>query len=164
MRILMVLIPDGATADRPILRIERIVEPYYIFRDAAVDVVLASPDGGFPWIGLANEDPTPPPASLLRFRLDCVARDALTDTLRLDQIFPDDFDAALCVGSPGPIGDCGQASTVLAAFLAAGKPVAVMPSEHELVPHGTGDGLLITGDGAATPVRAAHALIGSLRS
>lgn len=163
MRILMILIPDRAAANRPVLRIERIAEPYYLFRDAGAEVVLASPGGGFPWLGLASDDPDEAPPSLVRFRGDGEAREALTDTLGLDQIFAGDFDAALCIGSPGKIWDGTPAGGLLAAFLTAAKPVAVIPSDLDLAPHGTGSGLLITGDSAQTPALAAQALLGTLK-
>lgn len=169
MRVLMMLIPDDEAAvppSRPVLRMEHFVEPYYLFRDAAVEVVLASPAGGFPAMGLASEDPEPLPEAMHRFRADRIAREELNDTLSLDQIYPDDFDAALCIGSPGRIwhqNDGSQAGAVIAAFLAAGKPVGVIPSVLDLAPHGTGEGLLIVGDGAGTPLLAAQALLGVLR-
>ena len=55
-----------------------------------------------------------------RFREDRMARDELTDTLLLDQIWPGDFDALLCIGTPGPAGD------LVATFRKTGKPVAVI--------------------------------------
>ena len=51
---------------------------------------------------------------------------------------------------------------MIADFLGAAKPVAIMPSDLDLVPHGAGRGLLITGDSAGTALLAAHALIGAL--
>jgi hypothetical protein len=101
---------------------------------------------------------------LLRFGLDHAAREALADTLSLDQIFFDDFDAAFCIGALGAVWSGEPAASLLANFLAAGKPVAIVPNKINLSPHGTGEGLLITGDGAHAPAQAAHALIGALRS
>ena len=79
-----------------------------------------------------------------------MARDDLTDTLLLDQIWPEDFDALLCLGTPGPAGD------LVATFRQGGKPVAVIPENRA-------DGSpTITADGADAPLQAARALIGAL--
>src|SRR4028118_2002601 len=66
--------------------------------DAGAEIVLASPDGGSPWGRLARrglEDGTPLSG---RLQADRIVREAMTDTLSLDQIFLDDFAAAFCVG------------------------------------------------------------------
>ena len=43
------------------------------------------------------------------------------------------------------------------------KPVAVIPSGVDLVPKGTGDGLLIVGDGSKSSIPIAQALMGALK-
>ncbi len=158
MRILMMLIP-GDRAMRPVLGLGSFVAPYYAFRDAGAEVVLASPAGGFPWLGPATGEPAAPNAALDRFRADQPAREDFTDTLDFDQIYDEDFDAALCLGAPRP----PEARALIAAFLRAGKPVAVIPSTPLLVAEGTGDGLVITGDAAAAGLRVAEALLGALK-
>jgi len=158
MRILMMLIP-GDRAMRPVLRLGSFVGPYYAFRDAGAEVVLASPAGGFPWLGPATDEPEAASAALDRFRADHPARADLTDTLDFDQVYDEDFEAALCLGAPRPPG----ARALIAAFLRAGKPVAVIPSMPQLPAQGIGDGLVITGDDAAAGLRAAAALLGALK-
>jgi putative intracellular protease/amidase len=162
MRILMILIPDdeaAAPAREPVLRLERFIGPYYAFRDAGAEVVLASPSGGFPWMGPAEGDRGVSSPALDRFRADRPAREDLTDTLDLGQVYDEDFDAALCLGAPRP----PRAGALIAAFLGAGKPVVVIPSTPGLVAQGTGGGLIITGDDAAASLRAANALLGALK-
>jgi hypothetical protein len=152
MRILMILLPDGAdlpSGHRPNLRLERCLGAYFVLRDGGAEVALASPLGGFPPMGPGREDH--PDFDLLhRFRDDRTAQDDLTDTLRLDQIWPEDFAAVLCIGAPG------QAGALIAAFRDAGKPVAVISGNRD------DGGLTITADGADAPLRAARALIGAL--
>ncbi len=101
----MILIPDdeaNVPARPPVLRLERFIGPYYAFRDAGAEVVLASPSGGFPWMGPAADDRGVSSPGLDRFRADRPAREDLTDTLDLGQIYEEDFDAALCLGTPAP--------------------------------------------------------------
>jgi hypothetical protein len=168
MRILMILIPDSAVAGGkgdPAVRLERAAGPYYAFRDAAVEVVLASKDGGAPLLeftggdGASNE-------SVRRFRQDPMAIDEFSDTLRLDQVCTGDFNAAFCIGLPGPIWRSDRnssAAALISRLLDAGKPVAVLPSGIDVAPKGAGEGLLIVGDGSKSPVLAAQALMGAIQ-
>jgi putative intracellular protease/amidase len=168
MRILMILIPEndepGSNHDA-FVPFERAVVPYYAFQDAGFEVVLSSPDGGSPLLEAARHEQASI-AIVHRFSRDKRANDEFNDTLRLDQVFADDFDAAFCVGLPGPIwraDQSGSAGALLSKLLETGKPVAVLPSGVDLVPKGAGEGLLIIGDGANAPNAAAEALMGAIR-
>jgi hypothetical protein len=167
MRLLMILIPDSAAAGSkadPAVRFERAAGPYYAFRDAEVEVVLASPDGGAPLLEFGSSEALT--ESVRRFRQDQAAIDEFSDTLRLDQVCTGDFDAAFCVGLPGPIWRSeqkGSAAAVISRLLDTGKPVAVMPSGIDLAPKGAGEGLLIVGDASNSPILAAQALMGAIR-
>jgi hypothetical protein len=89
----------------------------------------------------------------------------MTDTLSLDQIFLDDFAAAFCVGEPGRLWEAdpgNPAGGTIRCFLAAGKPVAIVPGGFDLAPHGAGEGLVITGRSARSPLLAARALLATL--
>jgi len=165
MRILIILIPDGDGRNAPVLQFERFLEPYYLFRDAGAEVVLASLVGGDPVMRTAGGKRTDGTPIMARFQHDQAARDALTDTLELDQIDPDDFDGAFCVGVSGSVWPPqveNPAGIMIGKLLEAGKPVAVTPAQIELEPRGAGEGLLITGDRAQAPVLAAKALLGAL--
>jgi putative intracellular protease/amidase len=168
MRILMILIPENnasAAKSDSAVRLERAVGPYYVFRDADVEVVLASPDAGSPLMELAG-DSNASTEAMQRFRQDRMAVDEFSDTISLDQVYTDDFDAAFCVGLPGSIWRSEHKSTagaLISRLLDAGKPVAVMPSGVDLAPKGAGDGLLIVGDGSRSPIPVAQALMGALR-
>jgi hypothetical protein len=167
MRILMILIPESdapGTGD-PAVRLERAAGPYFAFRDADFEVVLASSNGGAPLMDIMNIG-SASAATLQRFRQDRRALDEFSDTLGLDQVYTDDFDAAFCVGLPGPIWrpeHKNSAGALIARMLDAGKPVAVMPSGIDLTPKGAGEGLLIVGDHSNSPVPAAQALMGAVR-
>lgn len=149
MRILMIVIPDSQA--RPVLKIGQVVEPYYLFRDSGAEVVVASPAGGAPVSTAAGQDRA---TAVRRLRDDHLARDALADTLSLDQVSAEDFQAAFCIGASEQIDAGGDhsASTLIAQLLDAGKPV-VMLSDI------SGVRLLITGN---APRPAAQALLGAL--
>jgi putative intracellular protease/amidase len=95
MRILMIVAPGER--DNGLFTLEQLIEPYFWFRDGGAEVVFASPEGGEP-ISLSPGQKSS--ASVLRFRKDHFAREALTDTLCLDQVFAEDFEAAYCIGAP----------------------------------------------------------------
>jgi len=167
VRILIILVPDGdaRAGQQPTLRFERFLEPYYLFRDAGADVVLASLAGGDPAMRTATGKRRDTSSIMLRFRQDQAARDALVDTLELTQVDPDDFDGAFCIGVAGSIWPPrveGPVGRMIGGLLASGKPVAVVPAQIDLEPLGAGDGLLIVGDRAQAPVLAAKALLGAL--
>jgi putative intracellular protease/amidase len=150
MRILMLLIPDDQHS--PLLDIGQVVEPYYLFRDSGAEVVFASPDGGAPVSIAASHDRT---SAVLRLRGDHQAREALADTLSLDQVSTDDFQAAFCIGTARQInGGDHLVSLLVAQLLGAGKPVAMLTESR-------GVRMMITGD---APGPTAQALLSALRA
>jgi hypothetical protein len=168
MRILMILIPESDAADsnsNSTVRLERAAGPYYVFQDAGVEVVLASPGGGAPLMEFASGSEAATKV-MQRFRQDRIAIDGFSDTVGLDQVYADDFDAAFCVGLPGSIWRPKQkdsAGALISRLLDAGKPVAVLPSGIDLTPKGASEGLLIIGDGSKSPIPTAEALMGAIR-
>ncbi|KFL31045.1 hypothetical protein JP75_11915 [Devosia riboflavina] len=167
MRILMILIPDrdvSPSEHGAELRLERFVIPYYVFVDAGIDLVLASPGGGAPWIRSQANAASPLP-QLQRYQADRAVHDAVNDTLALDDVHAEDFGGAFCIGLPGPLwleDSADPAARMIARFLDAGKPVAVIPSRLDIQPHGSRHGLLIIGEGEDQPAQAARALLGAL--
>jgi putative intracellular protease/amidase len=163
----MILIPetDAAVAEGDaVVRLERAVGPYYVFRDADVEVVLASPGGGSPSMEFDAESGVSTEI-VERLRRDRTAIDEFSDTISLDQVYIDDFGAAFCVGHPGAIwrpNSDNSAAGLIARLLDAGKPVAVLPSGIDLDPKGASDGLLIVGDGSKSSIMVAQALLGAL--
>ncbi|KRE11335.1 hypothetical protein ASE63_20500 [Bosea sp. Root381] len=166
MRILMVLVPDRDLPGH--LRLERFIAPYYTFLEAGAEVIVASPEGGFVFDRLSSLEDVPV-ALGERFKADARLHEVITDTLAIGQVFPEDFDAAFCVGVVGrlweaaaPPDPAAAAAPLLARFLSAGKAVATIPSPMDLYPGGAGNGVLITGDAAGSPDKAAHALLAAL--
>jgi putative intracellular protease/amidase len=157
-RFVILIVEDEG--ERPDVGLPWIAPAYYAFRDMGVEVTIATPLGGPPILttmrATADESPT-----VERFKADRNARDELADTLSLDQIVVEDFDAAFCIGFSGRIwAEGGEVYAFVRAFLSAGKPVALVPGKYALVtPDGAGAGLLILGDSEASPLHAARALV-----
>ena len=107
MRTRMILIPDGeaqTSGGTSMVRLEHFAAAYYVFHDKGIEAVLASPAGGSPWLRPAQPRPGKQGRSGAALAgKDGQARDALTDTIRLDQAYAEDFEGALCLGAPGPI-------------------------------------------------------------
>ncbi len=169
MRILMILISDAETrhpTPPPVLRFERFLAPYYLFHDAGAEIVLASLAGGDPAMRTASGERSDASPIMQRFLADQVAREALIDTVGLDQVEADDFDGAYCIGVSGgiwPPNADNPAAAMIGRLLTSGKPVAVIPSQVDLDPNGVGQGLLIAGDQTLASNQAAHALLAVVR-
>jgi hypothetical protein len=168
MRVLMILVPSAsASGKEPVLRFTRVIEPYYFFRDNGIEVVVASPSGGAPWKRREDPDVWSSNPVACRFRKDQDAHDVFADTLSLDQVCPDDFHAAFCVGELSAIWrqQLSEPSTlIVAAVLASSKPVAIIHETANISLDGTSTGLLILGRGQTTPAMAARALLALLQS
>lgn len=165
--ILIILSPDAdASGGDWTSRLNGFAQAYYLFKDAGVEIALASRAGGWPWPGSASRNPETTD-SLARFAQDAAAREELADTLSLDQVCIDDFEGAYCVSLPGPIWrseDEASVEALIGRFLKSGKPVAIIPSVLDLAPHGAGDGLLITGEAAGSARLAAQTLLAAAQA
>lgn len=142
--------------------IERIAPPYYLFKDHFAEVVLATPLGGFPALSTRMRYRSHRDQMAQRFLSDRHARDDLADTLGIDQIVIDDFDAAFCIGTSGDMlsSDKSSLAPTVRSFLNSGKPVAIVPGwALDLSSEKAMSGLVIMADGAESSVLAAHALL-----
>ena len=78
MKILMVLTSHdqlGDTGRRTGFWLEEFAAPYYVFRDAGVQLTLASPDGGQPPIDPKSDLPENQTDAMSRFKQDPAAQD-----------------------------------------------------------------------------------------
>lgn len=128
MKILMVLTSHsklGNTGHKTGFCLEEFAAPYYTFKDAGAEIVLASPKGGQP--------PLDPKSALEdfqtelthRFNQDVEAQKALANTVKLDTVKADDFDAVFYPGGHGPLWDLTNSADsihLIEAFTAANKP------------------------------------------
>ncbi|WP_437608406.1 type 1 glutamine amidotransferase domain-containing protein [Erwinia sp. V71] len=132
MKLLMVLTSHdtlGDTGRKTGFWLEELAAPYYVFIDAGLNVVLASPLGGQPPIDPESDKPDMQTADTDRFRRDPIAQQALANTLRLDTIDSSHFDALFYPGGHGPLWDLAEEKasiTLVENFYANGKPVGAV--------------------------------------
>lgn len=132
MKILMVLTSHdqlGDTGRKTGFWLEELAAPYYAFRDAGAEVVLASPKGGQPPLDPKSNEPSSQTDLTRRFEADPAANAQLAATLRLDSVSQADFDTVFYPGGHGPLWDLAEDKNsidLIESFLAANKPVALV--------------------------------------
>src|SRR5271163_2116891 len=106
MKILMVLTSHdilGDTGRKTGFWLEEFAAPYYVFRDAGVELTLASPKGGQPPIDPKSDLPESQTPAMARFKEDRVAQGALAHTVKLQDMRSENFDAIFYSGGHGPM-------------------------------------------------------------
>jgi putative intracellular protease/amidase len=132
MRILMVLTSHdqlGTTGRKTGFWLEEFAAPYYAFKDAGVEIVLASPKGGQPPLDPKSNEPDSQTEATRRFAADMAGKAALAATIRLDTVSHDGFDAIFYPGGHGPLWDLAEdqhSIELIETTVAAGKPVALV--------------------------------------
>ena len=132
MKILLVLTSHsqlGDTGMKTGFWLEEFAAPYYVFKDANADIVLASPNGGQPPLDPKSDEPDFQTDATARFKDDSDAQAALANTVRLVDISPDDYDAIFYAGGHGPLWDLAEdhhSIALIEAMYASGKPVAAV--------------------------------------
>ncbi|QVV59433.1 type 1 glutamine amidotransferase domain-containing protein [Leclercia sp. Colony189] len=127
MKVLMVLTSHselGNTGKKTGFWLEEFAAPYYVFKDAGAEVVLASPAGGQPPLDPKSDLPDFQTGMTDRFKADPAAQRELANTLKLDSVRQDDFDAVFYPGGHGPLWDLAESQTsisLIEAFTRAGK-------------------------------------------
>jgi putative intracellular protease/amidase len=131
-KILMILTSHdrlGDTGKRTGFWLEEFAAPYYVLRDAGVEITLASPKGGQPPIDPKSDEPGAQTPAMKRFRSDPEAQRALANTVKLAGVSADDYDAVFYPGGHGPLWDLAEDRSSIALIerlYAAGKPVAAV--------------------------------------
>lgn len=132
MKILMVLTSHdqlGDTGKKTGFWLEEFAAPYYVFRDAGVEVTVASPKGGQPPLDPKSDEPDAQTEATERFRSDETAQSALANTLKLEDINADDYDALFFPGGHGPLWDLANhpiSIAMIEKYWASGRPVAAV--------------------------------------
>lgn len=132
MKVLMVLTSHselGNTGRKTGFWLEELAAPYYTFKDAGVEVLLASPKGGQPPLDPKSNEPANQTEQTHRFEADAAATAQLANTVRLDNINQADFDTVFYPGGHGPLWDLAEDKVSIAlieSFIAANKPVALV--------------------------------------
>ena len=88
MKVLMVITSHdqlGNTGRKTGFWLEELAAPYYVFKDAGVDITLASPKGGRPPLDPKSNEPDSRTDLTLRFEKDAAAEAQLDNTVRLDR-------------------------------------------------------------------------------
>ncbi len=148
MKILMVLTSHdqlGDTGRKTGFWLEELAAPYYVFKDAGAEIVLASPRGGRPPLDPKSSEPGSQTDATRRFEADEEALAALETTTRLDAVSHDGFDAVFYPGGHGPLWDLAEdpvSIRLIETTLAAGKPATLVchaPGvlRHAKAPDGT---------------------------
>ena len=132
MKILMVLTSHnrlGNTGRKTGFWLEELAAPYYVFKDAGVEIVLASPAGGAPPLDPKSNEPDFQTDMTRRFEADDEAKAQLDSTVRLEGLQVAEFDAVFYPGGHGPLWDLAQdpaSIALLEGFAAASKPMALV--------------------------------------
>jgi putative intracellular protease/amidase len=132
MHILMVLTSHdtlGDTGRKTGFWLEEFAAPYFTFRDAGVQLTLASPKGGQPPIDPKSDLPENQTPAMARFKKDGAAKDALSRTSRLADMRAESFDTIFYVGGHGPMWDLvdnTDSINLIESFYNSGKPVAAV--------------------------------------
>lgn len=132
MKILIVLTSHdqlGNTGKKTGFWLEELAAPYYVFKDAGAELTLASPKGGQPPLDPKSNDPAFQTDETRRFEADAEAKAALANTVRLDTLSHEQFDAVFYPGGHGPLWDLAEDEDSIALIedtLDAGKPVALV--------------------------------------
>jgi putative intracellular protease/amidase len=132
MKILMVLTSHdtlGNTGRKTGFWLEEFAAPYYVFRDAGVDLTLASVKGGQPPIDPKSDLPENQTPAMERFKKDPAAQKELASTVLLRDMRSEDFDTVFYPGGHGPMWDLvdnADSIALIESFYNSGKPVAAI--------------------------------------
>ena len=132
MKVLMVITSHdqlGNTGRKTGFWLEELAAPYYAFKDADVEITLASPKGGRPPLDPKSNEPEFRTDLTLRFEKDAEAEAQLDKTLRLDSVRQEEFDTVFYPGGHGPMWDLAEdkhSIRLIESFIATGKPIGIV--------------------------------------
>jgi putative intracellular protease/amidase len=143
MKIVMVLTSHdqlGDTGRKTGFWLEEFAAPYFVFRDAGVQLTLASPKGGQPPVDPKSDVPENQTPAMARFKEDEAAQKALSQTVKLADVKSEDFDTIFYVGGHGPMWDLAESPVSIAlleSFYNSGKPIALVCHSPGVLRHVT---------------------------
>jgi putative intracellular protease/amidase len=132
MNILMVLTSHdelGETGEKTGFWLEEFAAPYYAFKDGGAKLTLASPKGGQPPLDPKSDDESAQTEDTRRFKSDEDAQKALANTVKLDTVNSEDFDAVFYPGGHGPLWDLTNdehSVALIESFWKADKPIGAV--------------------------------------
>jgi putative intracellular protease/amidase len=119
----------GNTGRKTGFWLEEFAAPYFVFRDAGVELTLASPKGGQPPLDPKSDMPGNQTPAMTRFKKDATAQKALANTVKLADMKSEDFDTVFYPGGHGPMWDLAESAmsiALLESFYNSGKPIALV--------------------------------------
>ncbi len=131
-KILMILTSHdrlGDTGNKTGFWLEEFAAPYYVLKDAGVEVTLASPQGGQPPLDPSSDSEDAQTDATRRFKDDKEAQEQLASTHRLDEIYPSQYDAVFYPGGHGPMWDLAESADsrrIIEAFAHSDRPVGAV--------------------------------------
>jgi putative intracellular protease/amidase/catechol 2,3-dioxygenase-like lactoylglutathione lyase family enzyme len=143
MKILLVLTSHdqlGNTGRKTGFWLEEFAAPFFVFRDAGVELTLASPKGGQPPIDPKSDLPENQTDAMTRFKKDKTAQEALANTVKLSSVKSEDFDTVFYPGGHGPMWDLAEdpvSIALLESFYNSGKPIALVCHSPGVLRHVT---------------------------
>jgi putative intracellular protease/amidase len=143
MKIVMVLTSHdqlGNTGRTTGFWLEEFAAPYFVFRDAGVQLTLASPKGGQPPLDPKSDLPEEQTPAMTRFKKDADAQKALSQTVKLAGVKAEDHDTVFYVGGHGPMWDLAESPdsiALLESFYNSGKPIALVCHSPGVLRHVT---------------------------
>jgi putative intracellular protease/amidase len=132
MKILMVLTSHDQLGDTGLktgIWLEEFAAPYFVFRDAGIELPLASPKGGLPPIDPKSDLPGNQTPAMTRYKQDTTAQKAFSQTVKLADMKAEHFDTVFYPGGHGPMWDLAENADSIAlieSFYNSGKPVALV--------------------------------------
>jgi len=119
----------GNTGEKTGFWVEEFASPYYVFKDAGLEITLASPMGG-----QAPIDPTSKLADFQtkateRFDADEAVQKEVANTIKLSSANVSDYDGVFYPGGHGPLWDLtdnADSIALIESFLQSNKPVAAV--------------------------------------
>ncbi|TAY87711.1 type 1 glutamine amidotransferase domain-containing protein [Rhizobium leguminosarum] len=132
MKILMVFTSHdilGKTGRKTGFWLEEGAAPYYVFRDAGVELTLASPKGGQPPVDPKSDLPENQTLPMARFKQDPAAQRVFATTEKLSDMRSENFDAVFYPGGHGPMWDLvdnTDSISLIESLYNSGKPVAAV--------------------------------------
>jgi putative intracellular protease/amidase len=146
MKIVMVLTSHdqlGNTGRETGFWLEEFAAPYFVFRDAGVDLTLSSPKGGQPPVDPKSDLPENQTPAMTRFKQDAGAQKTLSQTVKLADVKAEDYDTIFYVGGHGPMWDLAESPVSIAlleSFYNSGKPIALVCHSPGVLHHVTYQG------------------------
>ncbi len=119
----------GNTGEKTGFWVEEFAAPYYAFKEAGVEITLASPLGGQPPIDPKSEMSDFQTPATVKYFEDSQAQQLVANTHVLSVINADEFDAVFYPGGHGPLWDLTDNTDsieLIERFLLTNKPVAAV--------------------------------------